>query len=208
VRPILAAISKCDRFVVGGYMSQAARAAAHDQRVYGRVPIALAGKVFFPGSGDERDCIVTDISLGGATLQFGAALAAGTELVLYLPGFERFAGVLVRSDIEEAGMRFACSEAKRVRTAEKIMLYLMGLLPHDMQLRRSERSAMPAPRRFTRADGAPVDFEVRDISLTGASLITASRPPLGEIVMLGATAGRVTRHFDEGIALEFVRESV
>ena len=105
-------------------------------------------------------------------------------------------------------MRFTCSEAKRERTAEKIVLYLTGILPQDTEVRRAARAAVPAPRRFTRASGETVGFEVRDISLTGASLKTAMRPPLGEIVMIGATAGRVTRHFDEGIALEFVRESV
>lgn len=180
---------------------------ASEKRAYTRVPIALAGKVFFPASDAEQDCIVTNISLGGATLQCGASLTIGTELVLYLQGFDRFAGIVVRSDTEEAGMRFSCSEAKRERTAEKIVLYLSGILPHDTKVRRAERAAVPAPRRFTRASGEVVGFEVRDISLTGASLKTAVRPPLGEIVMIGATAGRVTRHFDEGIALEFVRES-
>jgi hypothetical protein len=180
---------------------------APDKRAYTRVPIALAGKVFFPQSGAERDCIVTDISLGGATLQCGAAPAPGTELVLYLQGFDRFAGIIVRADAEDAGMRFNCSEVKRERTAEKIVLYLSGILPENTQVRRSERAAMPAPRQFTRASGEVVSFEVRDISLTGASLKTAVRPPLGEIVMIGATAGRVTRHFDEGIALEFVKQS-
>lgn len=183
-----------------------AAAAAPEKRAYTRVPIALAGKVFFPATDTERDCIVTDISLGGATLQCGFAPAIGTELVLYLAGFDRFSGTVVRSDAEEAGMRFNCSEAKRARTAEKIVLYLTGILPQNTtQVRRAERSAVPAPRRFTRANGTVVDFEVRDISLTGASLKTPVHPPVGEIVMIGNTAGRVTRHFDEGIALEFVR---
>jgi hypothetical protein len=181
--------------------------AASEKRAYARVPIALAGKVFFPATGMEQDCIVTDISLGGATLQCGGVLEAGTELVLYLQGFDRFAGTIVRADPEEAGMRFHGSDAKRERTAEKIVLYLSGILPQDTRVRRAERAAVPAPRRFQRANGETVGFEVRDISLTGASLKTAMRPPLGEIVMIGATAGRVTRHFDEGIALEFVRET-
>lgn len=180
---------------------------APEKRAYARVPIALAGKVFFPASGAERDCIVTDISLGGATLQCGASPAVGTELVLYLQGFDRFAGVVARADAEETGMRFTCSQAKRERTAEKIVLYLSGTLPENTQVRRSDRATVPAPRRFTRANGEVVGFEVRDISLTGASLKTAVRPPLGEIVTIGTTSGRVTRHFDEGIALEFVKES-
>lgn len=184
-----------------------ARSAAPDKRAFMRVPIALAGKVFFPSADTEQDCIVTDISLGGATLQCGHPLAAGTEIVLYLDGFDRFAGTIVRGDAEEAGMRFDCSEAKRERTAERIVRYLAGLLPLDTKLRRSDRTTGPAPRRFTRASGDIVEFEVRDISLTGASIKCQVRPPLGEIVMVGATAGRVMRHFDEGIALEFVRES-
>ena len=181
--------------------------AAAEKREFMRVPIALAGKVFFPASDMEQDCIVTDISLGGATLQCGFALTAGTALVLYLDGFDRFAGTIVRADAEEAGMRFDCTAAKRERTAERIVRYLAGLLPLDTKVRRSERVAAPAPRRFTRAGGEVVEFEVRDISLSGASLKCDSRPPLGEIVMLGATAGRVVRHFDEGIALEFVQQS-
>ncbi|HXC54905.1 MAG TPA: PilZ domain-containing protein [Rhizomicrobium sp.] len=180
---------------------------ASEKRAYARVPIALAGKVFLPATGVEQDCIVTDISLGGATLQCDRAPEIGTELVLYLQGFDRFAGSVVRSDAEESGMRFNCSEAKRERTAEKIVLYLSGILPQNTQLRRADRAAVPAPRRFTRPSGEVVSFEVRDISLTGASLKTVVRPPLGEIVMVGATAGRVTRHLDDGIALEFVRES-
>jgi PilZ domain len=179
---------------------------AQDKRTFTRVPIALAGKVFFPATDAERDCIVTDISLGGATVQCGVRIETGTELVLYLQGFDRFAGIVVRADAEEAGMRFNCSPAKRERTAEKIVLYLSGKLPQDTQVRRSERSAVPAPRRFTRPDGEVVAFEVRDISLTGASLKTTVRPPIGETVMIGATPGRITRHLDDGIALEFIKQ--
>jgi hypothetical protein len=176
-----------------------------ERRAYQRVPVALAGKTFFPATDLEQDCIVTDISLGGVALQFGEPPEAGTELVLYMPGFDRFSGTVVRSDSRDVGMRFNCSAAKRERTAEKIALYRNGTLPQDTKMRQSNRAAIPATRRFRRPDGEVVTFEVRDISLTGASLKTSVRPPLGEIVMIGATAGRVTRHFDEGIAVEFVK---
>lgn len=183
----------------------ARKASPSEKREHKRVPIAIAGKVFLPATDTEQNVIVTDISLGGATLQCDEQPAIGTVLVLYLPGFDRFSGEIVHSSTEESGMKFNCSEAKRERTAEKIMLHLAGALRDDTQVRAESRVAMHAPRSFTRPGGEVIRFQVRDISLTGASLSTAARPPIGEIVMIGNTPGRVTRHFDEGIALEFVR---
>lgn len=186
-------------------MSLAAAQPTPERRAYQRVPIALAGKTFFPATHAEQDCIVTDISLGGVSLTLAKPPESGTELVLYMRGFDRFSGTVVRTG-HYTGMRFNCSAAKRERTAEKITLYLAGALPLDTQMRRSNRAAVSVPRRFRRPDGEVVMFEVKDISLTGASLKTTARPPLGEIVTVGAMTGRVTRHFDEGIALEFIRQ--
>lgn len=176
-----------------------------ERRAYQRMPVGLAGKTFFPATNTEQDCFVADISLGGVALTLDEPPADGTELVLYMPGFDRFSGTVVRTG-KLTGMRFNCSAAKRERTAAKIALHMAGALPLDTQMRRSNRAAVSAPRRFRRADGDVVMFEVKDISLTGASLKTTVRPPLGEIVTIGAMAGRVTRHFDEGIALEFIKQ--
>jgi hypothetical protein len=183
----------------------ASEPAVVEKRAYRRVPVAIAGQIFFPKTDVEHDCIVTDISLGGAKLQCAAQLETGTEVVLYMPGFDRFSGVIVRNEAEEAAMRFDCSDDKRERTAEKIMLHIAGILSDDTQTRLAERLAVPAPRSFTRPCGEVVPFELRDISLSGASLRTAARPPIGEIVTVGDTTGRITRHAEDGIALEFVR---
>jgi hypothetical protein len=45
---------------------------------------------------------------------------------------------------------------------------------------------------------------VLDLSLSGVSLKTECRPLIGEMVLIGQTAGRVVRHHENGIALEFV----
>jgi hypothetical protein len=176
-----------------------------ERRAHARVPVTLAGKIFLPASDDELDCVVHDLSLDGAKLQCDRELAVGMELVLYLPGFDRFAGAIVWNDKNLSGMKFNCSEAKRERTAQHIVLYLTGVRAPETQQRRTARVSVPAPRHFTRPNGEVVNFEVQDISLSGASLKTMARPPIGEIVLVGNTPGRVSRHFDLGIALEFVR---
>jgi hypothetical protein len=43
-----------------------------------------------------------------------------------------------------------------------------------------------------------------DVSLTGAALSLVERPALGTVVTLGRTPGRVVRHFEGGIAVEFL----
>jgi hypothetical protein len=178
-------------------------ASGREKRAFMRVPTALAGKMFFPPIDDEHDCIVTDISLGGATIQCGFMPALGTEIVLFLDGFGRFRGTVVRADGEEAGIHFEVSQEQRVRTAENIVLYIAGVRLRDTPSRQAERIA--APRNFARETGETVAFEIRDISLTGASFIAEVCPPLGETVAIGRASGRVIRHFDDGFAVEFVR---
>jgi hypothetical protein len=63
---------------------------------------------------------------------------------------------------------------------------------------------MPSLQYFISADGSKIDCEIVEIALGGASFRTISRPRLGEMLAFGETAGRVVRHTDEGIAVEFV----
>ena len=92
-------------------------ARAVEKRAYQRVPLALAGKLFQPQTNVEQACIVTNISLGGATLACDRQPAVGSEVVLRLPGFDQFSGVIMHSRPREAGMRFDGSDAKRESVA-------------------------------------------------------------------------------------------
>ena len=71
-------------------------------------------------------------------------------------------------------------------------------------LRRHDRTPTKGFARFTRANGDILACEVVDLSLSGVSLKTDSRPPLGEVVLIGQMAGKVVRHHEQGIAIEFV----
>jgi hypothetical protein len=71
-------------------------------------------------------------------------------------------------------------------------------------LRRHDRTPTKGFARFTRANGDILACEVVDLSLSGVSLKTDSRPPLGEVVLIGQMAGKVVRYHETGIAIEFV----
>ncbi|HVU20193.1 MAG TPA: PilZ domain-containing protein, partial [Rhizomicrobium sp.] len=74
----------------------------------------------------------------------------------------------------------------------------------DADLRRHDRTPTKGIARFTRADGQFVACEVMDLSVSGVSLKTDVRPPIGEFVLIGQMAGRVARHHESGIGIEFI----
>ncbi len=43
------------------------------------------------------------------------------------------------------------------------------------------------------------------MSLSGAAIASDTKPPVGIIVRLGKTQGRVIRHIEDGFAVEFTR---
>ncbi len=60
---------------------------------------------------------------------------------------------------------------------------------------------------LTLSDGTKQACRVVDLSLGGAAIETYPRPAIGTQVIVGRTNGRVIRHTDDGVAVEFTKSS-
>jgi hypothetical protein len=182
-----------------------ARARA-ERRRYKRVPVSLSGRLFVPAESREAHCKIADMSPGGARITCDVIPPQGAHVVVYIDGFGRFEGTVARPDGDAFGIQFNCSQHKRERVAEQLTLYLNGGNLNESSLRRHDRAPTKGLARFTRANGEIVNCEVLDLSLSGVSLATEARPPIGEFVLIGQMAGRVARHHETGIGIEFVAQ--
>jgi hypothetical protein len=90
------------------------------------------------------------------------------------------------------------------------MLEMNGHLLDGADLRRFDRveASTGSLTHFTRSTGDQVRCEVIDLSLSGVSLRTEFKPPLGEHILIGHRAGRVARHHEDGIGIEFLGATV
>jgi hypothetical protein len=174
-----------------------------ERRRFRRVRLDLPGRLFIPADSEETRCHVADLSPGGASVLCEISPAAGSQVVLYVDGFGRFEGQVARRDPKGFSVRFSCPALKRERIAEQLTLFLNNNLVEAGVLRQ-KRANHKEFAKFTRADGQIVHCEIMDISAGGVSLTTDLRPALGEFVLIAQMAGRVTRHHDKGIDIEFV----
>jgi PilZ domain-containing protein len=175
-----------------------------ERRKHRRVRVDLQGKLFVPADEREGNCRVVDLSPGGAQVVSDYVPAAESPIVLYIDGFGRLEGIVTRPAAGNFGVRFVCSAMKRERIAEQLTLYMNKGTVDESVLRRHDREPTKGLAKFTRANGDVVACEVLDLSLSGVSLKTEIRPPMGEIVLIGQMAGRIVRHHETGIAIEFV----
>ena len=175
-----------------------------ERRRFRRVRVDLPGRLFTPADGKEARCQICDLSPGGAAIACEIMPEQGTQVVLYVDGFGRFEGHVMRLDDSSFGVLFACTALKRERTAEQLTLFLNKDLVDESALRRHERTSQKGFAKFTRADGQIVHCEVMDISAGGVSLKTEIRPAIGEFVLIAQMAGRIARHHEQGIGIEFV----
>lgn len=175
-----------------------------ERRRYKREQVDLAARQFEPAENREANCKIADISPGGARVLGEVVPSAGAHVVVYIDGFGRFEGNVARTEQNGFGLEFHCSTHKRERLAESLMLYKSGSPLRETRLRRHTRNAVSGGATFTRANGTVVHCQMIDISLSGVAVATAVRPPVGEIVLIDRIAGRVARHHDTGIAIEFI----
>jgi hypothetical protein len=182
---------------------------ASEQRADARVKLRLEGKLFLPAEETTFECIVVDLSAGGAGIYCAEPPPLNSFVVLYVNGFGRFEGVATRYVKGELGLRFVCKDSKRKRLEEDLDNYVKEGLLGITRLRRFQRTAPRAPiEHFIRADGSVVPCELLDISLQGVSLRTRVHPPIGEVIELGATKAWVIRHFDDCIGVQFLQRPI
>jgi hypothetical protein len=175
-----------------------------ERRRFRRVRIDLPGRLFVPTDSREAACKIVDMSPGGASIECDTMPALGTQIILYVEKLGRFEGAVARPNPQGFVVRFSSTPLKRERTAEQLTLLMNKSLLDESDLRRHERVPTKALTRFTRSDGSMVDCEVVDLSTSGISLKTPVKPAVGEFVLIGKMAGRVVRHHDEGVGIEFV----
>ncbi|MGH6878789.1 MAG: PilZ domain-containing protein [Rhizomicrobium sp.] len=176
---------------------------AAERRRHLRVQLNLSGRLFVPTDGREGQCRIVEMSPGDAQVISGIVPDAGTYVVLYIEGFGRFEAEVARSEWDRFAATLRCSTLKQDRVADLLQDITGHADANDLALRRHERVAAPGLAHFTCSNGETVACEVIDLSLSGVSLKTATKPRIGAMVMVGQMSGRVVRHHETGIAVEF-----
>jgi len=179
-----------------------ARATA-ERRKYLRLEVDLTGKFFVPAEQREEPCRIVDLSPTGARVASESVPANGAQLVLYIDEFGRFECDVVRTEWGHFGVAFRCSALKQARLGEQLEIIAKQGAPQSSPLRRHERRPGGELSQFTRSNGESIHCEVLDLSLSGLSLKTTVKPPVGEVITIGQVSGRVVRHHETGIAVEF-----
>ena len=80
---------------------------------------------------------------------------------------------------------------------------------HELGLPEDRRHDRIVPRQtgtiLKLQDGREIGARIIDVSLSGAAISCSTIPPIGTPVTVGKHAAKVVRHFDGGIAVEFMR---
>lgn len=175
-----------------------------DRRRHRRVPVAVFGR-FMREDKQEYPCQVINMSAGGMAVLASANCHDGERIVAYLDNLGRIEGVVVRSFEGGFAVRILASLYKR----ERIANLLTWLINQDsLGLGEERRHERIVPRinasKLILPNGDVHSCRVIDISLSGASIACSIKPPVDTVVILGRMRGRVVRHHDQGMAIQFV----
>jgi hypothetical protein len=178
-------------------------AGAIDARSFQRVVVNLAGRLMLPDL-SEHDCKAVDMSPGDILFQSPAFPKLGERIIAYIDHLGRLEGSVIKLVDHGFIVTIIATERKREKLAAQLTWLAnktaLGL-PED---RRHERIAPTTTRsEIVLDDGRAYSCRIIDLSMSGAAIEIDVRPALGTPVRLGAMRGRVVRHFQEGVAVEF-----
>ena len=175
-----------------------------EERKFNRVTISVQAR-FMRADHSEHDCIVDSMSPFDAVLSGGSRPEAGERIVAYVDYIGRIEGKVIEVGIRSFTISLNATERKR----DKLSAQLTWLAnKHELALpedRRHERVSPSNPVSEIRLDdGRRYPCRIIDLSVSGAAVEIDVRPAFGTMVILGNMRGRVVRHFQEGIAMEFM----
>ncbi len=174
-----------------------------EQRNFQRVTVNLPGRLMLP-SHDEHDCIVVDMSPGEATFTCKARPRAGERIIAYMDHLGRLEGVVASLLTDGFVLLLTATDRKREKLAAQLTWIANR---HELGLPEDRRHSRLTPRdnraALTLDNGQQYPCRIIDLSLSGAAVDIDIRPAIGTAVQLGNMNGRIVRHFQEGVAIEF-----
>jgi hypothetical protein len=175
-----------------------------DRRRHRRVPVTVFGR-FMREDKQEYPCQVVNMSAGGMAMLAPVVCQDGERIVAYLDNLGRIEGVVARSFEGGFAMRILASLHKRERIAN-LLTWLINQKALGLGEERKHERVVPRinASKLILPNGDVHNCRVIDVSLSGASVACAIKPEIGTVVILGRMRGRVVRHHDQGVALQFV----
>jgi hypothetical protein len=174
-----------------------------DRRRHRRCTLTLLGR-FMRASKQEYPCKSANISVGGACIISPVPVYEGERIIAYFDQIGGIEGTVVRVFDGGFAIRISASQHKREKLAAQLTWLISKPDMPSAEERRHERIALSNRLSTLKiAEGVIVECKVFDISLSGASIGTDVRPPIGAEVALGKLRCRVVRHHDTGIAVQF-----
>jgi hypothetical protein len=185
--------------------SEDATARGSSRRRAIRYELSLPGR-FMRADKLDYPCQLTDISVNGASINTTTTLQVGETLIVQLLHLGGLEGRVVRVFPGGFAMEITSTQRKR----EKLAVQIPRLAARD-DLNASEEREFPRVPAKDRSilmlpDGSAFSCPLQDVSVTGASIITSARPPLGAEVVVGSQRATVVRHHEDGIGVEFVNQ--
>ena len=178
---------------------------AEERRRFQRVRVNLLGR-FMLSDRREYPCQVANMSPGGMAIIAPVSGREGERVIAYIDHLGRLEGTIARLYQNGFAMTFAATARKRDKLAAQLT-WLANR--HILNLPEDRRHGRITPRNpvthLALPNGTQITCRIIDLSLSGAAVKTDQRPPIGVLVNLGKVQGRVVRHLEDGIAVEFTR---
>jgi len=180
---------------------------AEERRRHQRVKVNLLGRYMLA---DRREfpCQVVNMSPGGIALVAPVSGDPGERVIAYVDHLGRLEGKIAR--LLDTG--FAMTVEATLRKRDKLAAQLTWLANRNiLNLPEDRRHGRFIPRkamaRLILPNGNNVTCRVIDLSESGAAISISPelRPVVGAMVTIGKATGRVVRHIEDGLAVEFTR---
>lgn len=178
-----------------------------DRRKHRRVALTLLGR-FMRASKEDFNCKLVDVSVGGAAIHTPVEVEMGERIVATFDHIGCIEGHVVRIFPGGFAIELQATQYKRDKLAAQIT-WLMNRheLGDGADVRRHERISIAKAKKEAMMkldEGVVIPVNVIDFSMSGASIATNARPPIGQMVLVGKLKAKVVRHHSEGIGVEFL----
>jgi hypothetical protein len=181
---------------------------AEELRLHGRFELSLSGR-FMRETKAEHACRMIDVSVGGVSVEIEGLIEDemrfGEKVIAYFEKIGGLEGHVVRAWEDGFAFRINATQHKREKLAAQLTFLLNEGDLRQFEGRRHDRFPVGNPNaKLGISQGVALPCLILDVSHSGASIACATRPDVGNEVWIGRLRGRVVRHHEEGIGVQFM----